>query len=166
MITPNTKVTALDILRECGVENPEAKFGKVRVRIGGLAGINSPDYLIKLSPEVKNVEVIVGEKIYDLELSKGNKESNKDVFEVTDDAKRVLEEKGKAQSEAAEHRSAVKDLARRVIASEDAEVEFKPTGAEKDLMPEALDMVDAIREGREAAQIKDKDRPVEKVKSQ
>lgn len=165
MITPNTKVTALDVLKECGVKTPADKFGKVRVRIGGIAGINRPDYLITIQPETTSLEVIVGSEIYDLELSKGNDESNKDVFEVTADAKGALEVRGAEATKKANKNTQVKELARKIIAHEDSNEEYEPTKAEEKLLNNALDRVDAIRDAQKNPVVRDKDRPVKKVKS-
>ena len=94
MITANTKVTALEVLTELGIKNTDDIFGKMRVRIGGIAGINSGDRVINLPPEVKAVEVIVGDQLYELELAKGTKEDNADVATVSEGAKEIIEAKG------------------------------------------------------------------------
>jgi hypothetical protein len=112
MITPNSKLTALEVLQECGVENAEALFGTTRVRIGGISGINTPDHLINIPASAEMVEVIVGNEIYELTLSKGNKDNNKDIRTISPSAQVRLEEKGREATVKGEQLQAVKQVAK------------------------------------------------------
>lgn len=163
MITPNTRVTALDILEECGVEKAEEQFGKVRVRIAGLAGINRPDHPIKIPANVTHLEVIVGTKVYELELSQGNEKSNKDVFEVTPRAKAQAEAIGKEVSKQALHMTAVKKLAYKMIAADENGQTIELTEQEEAIKEEASKLKEVILHDRSTVQVA-KPTP-EKVKS-
>lgn len=165
MITANTKLTALEILTECGVENPADKFGKVRVRIGGIAGINKPDYLINVPPEAKTIEVIVGADIFDLELAKGNKDNSADVPVISEAAREVLDTEGKEEAAKFDHRRAVKKLARRMQEAEDTKQDFTPTKQEEALVEEATEVVEAKKEARELQKERRQNREIKKVKS-
>lgn len=55
------KYPVLEILAEAGVENAQELIGKVRVRIGGL-NVSSPEQVINFQPDVKEVEIVVGDK--------------------------------------------------------------------------------------------------------
>ena len=85
----NTKFTALELLIAAKVEKPEEKFGKGRVRIAGIAGIVKPNHLITLGKDVKKVDLIVGIDNFEIEL-----EGSEEDFVVTEEAKKVLKEKG------------------------------------------------------------------------
>lgn len=151
MITPNTKVTALEVLAECGIKDAEKLLGKVRVRIGGIR-VRSAEDVVKFQPETKKVEVIVGSELYELELAKGNKEDNAEVFTVSEGAREALDAEGKEASEQAEHLTAVKDLARKIRLAQDADQEYKPTKEEEKYLDEAIERADADREALEAAE--------------
>jgi len=128
MITANTKLTALEVLQECGVENAESIIGTMRVRIGGIAGINTPDHLIFITPDTKVVEVIVGGDIYDLELSKGNAENNTDIKVITDVAKAAIEKKGKEVTQKSVELQKVKQLAKNI---RENNFTYEPTNEEE-----------------------------------
>lgn len=114
MITPNTKITAQEILEECGVENAAEVFGAMRVRIGGIAGINKADHLINITSQTTSLEVIVGGDVYDLELAEGNKDDNAEIRTVTDAAKVAIEAKGRVATEKSEELQKVKQLAKNI----------------------------------------------------
>lgn len=104
----NTKYTALEILTEAGVETPEEKFGKFKVRIAGLRGIVTPDHLVKFGPEVKNVEVIVGVEKYEVEILGEAPENT----EISEGAREALDAKGKKATEKSEKLQAEKKAAK------------------------------------------------------
>ena len=99
MIYKNTSHTAQEVIDALGV-NPfvlgEQKFardeviGKVRVRIGGIAGITDPEKVVKIGDDNK-VEVIVGNKAYDLKVSTAPKGLNG----ISEEARGVLDQDGK-----------------------------------------------------------------------
>lgn len=115
MITANTKLTALEVLQECGVANAESVFGSMRVRIGGISGINNAEHLINITPETKTLEVIVGTEIFDLELSKGNKDDNADIRTFSPAAKVVLEKKGAEVTKKSEELQKIKQIAKNIV---------------------------------------------------
>jgi hypothetical protein len=86
----NAKYTALEILVACGVEKPEEKIGKMRVRIAGISGIVKPDHLIKIQAGTEKIDVVVGVDTFELKLEGDNEESV-----VSDEAKVVIEGKAK-----------------------------------------------------------------------
>lgn len=137
MITANTKLTALEVLQECGVENAESIFGTARVRIGGIAGINTPDHLINITPETTNLEVIVAGEVFDLELAKGNKENNADVRVITDAAKVAIENKGKVATAKSEELQKVKQLAKNI---RENDFTYEPTKEEEKHFEKATEM--------------------------
>lgn len=53
------KYTAKELTDKAGFK--DVKFGKTRVRIGGIRGIVKPDHLIKINSE--KVEVMVGNEV-------------------------------------------------------------------------------------------------------
>lgn len=69
----NGKYTVLEILTEAGVENPEEKVGKVRVRVGGIP-VNDPNKVINFQPGTKSVDLIVGDESFNVKLAKESKE--------------------------------------------------------------------------------------------
>jgi len=85
----NTKYTALEILTLSGIEKPEEKFGKVRVRIAGIAGITKPDHLIKLQAGTKEFDVIVGEETKTVKI-----EGDEETSVVSEGARVSLDNKG------------------------------------------------------------------------
>lgn len=153
MITSNSKLTALEVLTECGVQDAVSKFSAMRVRIGGISGINRPDYLVNIPAETKTLEVIVGGEIYDLELSKGNKQNNAEIRTISDEAKIVLELEGIEDTKTAEKIQEVKQVAK--LLREGGE--FKPTNKkEEELLTKAQDLNISHNEAIEAAE-KDRD---------
>lgn len=64
----NAKYTAIEILTAAGIEAPETKIGKMRVRIAGVTGIVKPEHTIKFQPGTKEVEIIVGQDVTTLKL--------------------------------------------------------------------------------------------------
>lgn len=166
MITPNTKVTALEILKEIGIKNAEDKFGKIRVRIGGLSGINTPDHLVKIQPNTRAIEVIVGTDVYELNLADGNAQDNKNIATVTENAKSVLEKKGVEATKKAEELQTVKDIAKRMLEAEESGAEFTPTKEESKHLEKATERAEAIKAARKAAKAEAKlPRNVIKVQS-
>lgn len=91
----NVKVTALEILEAAGVSEAGEVFGKTRVRIGGIAGIVSPDHLVKIQPGVEKIEIIVGVEATTLELEPAGDP------EISEKAKEALEKRGRAAVKAA-----------------------------------------------------------------
>ncbi|PIY96083.1 MAG: hypothetical protein COY66_05000 [Candidatus Kerfeldbacteria bacterium CG_4_10_14_0_8_um_filter_42_10] len=87
----NAKYTAAEILTEAGMD--VAKLGKMAVTIGGIAGIVSPDHLIKLPADAMSIVVIVGEEKATINLAEPSDDS-----EISEDAKTVLEENGKIET--------------------------------------------------------------------
>lgn len=160
MITANTKVTAVEILKELGIKNAENVFGKMRVRIGGIAGINAADKVINLPPETKTVEVIVGNELYELELAKGRE----DITDVTEGARAALDAEGVEATKQSEKLQAVKELARKIREAQDAGEEYEPTKAEEKILDQAVERVDAEREAKAAATTGANRKPI-KVKS-
>lgn len=140
MITANTKITALEVLEELGIENPADVFGAMRVRIGGIPGINDANKVINIPAETKTLEVIVGNKLFDLELAKGNKENNADVPTITESAKEVKEAEGVEATEKAEHLQKVKQLAKKI---KDTQGQFVASKQEEPFLEEAVEMFDA-----------------------
>jgi len=69
----NKKYTALEILKIAGVENPEDKFGKFKIRIAGLRGISSPNHLITIQPTTDQVDILVGDKVYSINTTENEK---------------------------------------------------------------------------------------------
>lgn len=142
MITANTKVTALDILNELGIENAEAKFGAVRVRIGGVPGINTPDRLITIQPDVKKLDVVVGNEWYELELHAGTPENNKTIFTITESAKAAIKTRGEKANEKAEKIQAVKQLVNKIKKASDKGIEYTPTKAEEKFLDKANEKIE------------------------
>lgn len=147
MITANSKITALEILNELGIKNAESIFGTMRVRIGGISGINTAEHLINIPAEATELEVIVGAKVYDLELNKGNKENNAEIRTISDEAKTVLENEGKKATEAAEKLQAVKAVAKNIKENGD---NYTPSKEEKAHFDEAMQMVENENIAKEA----------------
>ena len=58
----NVTYTAVELLSIAGFDKPESLFGKGRLSIGGIRGVNEPDRLIKIGAGVTEVEVIVGDE--------------------------------------------------------------------------------------------------------
>lgn len=58
------KLTALEILTGAGVDDPESKLGAMRVRIGGIRGIETPDYQINIQPGTETLDVLVGDEAF------------------------------------------------------------------------------------------------------
>jgi hypothetical protein len=162
MITPNSKVTALEILQECGVENAASVFGTMRVRIGGISGINSADHLINVPESAESVEVIVGSKVFDLKLNKGNKENNAEIRTISEDAQIVLEQKGIEATQKAERLQKVKQLARMLRENEG---DYKPSKDEEEFYAEAIELNESHDEALALAEEAKAQREVEVVKS-
>lgn len=141
MITANTKITAKEVLKEVGILDTSV-FGTMRVRIGGIAGINDPDRVINIAPTAKTLEVIVGNDLYELELAKGTKENNADVATVTSEAKAVIEDKGRDSSKKAEHLQKVRDLSRKIRESKQASKKYQPNKDEERIFTEAAEKAD------------------------
>lgn len=59
------KLTALEILTGAGVEEPESKLGAMRVRIGGIRGIGTPEHKINIQPGTETLEVLVGDEAFE-----------------------------------------------------------------------------------------------------
>ena len=91
----NSKYTALEILQAAGVPEPEAKIGKVKVRIGGLS-ISSPTQLIKVQKGVERFDVLVGKEGVEVVF-----EAAGDKLFISEAAKVALKAKGKASTEKA-----------------------------------------------------------------
>jgi hypothetical protein len=85
----NTKYTALEILTEAGVKDPETKFGKMRVEIGGILGIVKPDHIVGVTAGTKKLDVVVGVEPYTLKIEK-----SKDAG-VSEGARKSLDVQGK-----------------------------------------------------------------------
>lgn len=161
MITANSKVTALDILNELGVANAENVFGSARVRIGGIAGINTPGHLINIPAECTKVDVIVGDQYFELELAKGNKDDNAEVRTFSENARAALEAEGKVATEGAHKRQAAKELARKLMENEG----YTPDKNEEKHLVEAQEIVEAHADAEAKAKEAKKQREVTKVKS-
>lgn len=160
MITANSKVTAVEILTELGVKNADKVFGKMRVRIGGIAGINKATRVINIPASVKKIEVIVGSDLYELELAAGRKE----IADISEGARATLDAEGKEASQAAVELQKAKDLARKIRDMQDSEQEYTPTKAEEPYVEKAIEIVEAGREAEEAAKKASKPQAI-KVKS-
>ncbi len=83
----NGKYTALEILQEAGIENPQDVFGKMRVRIAGIAGIVKPNHLITIQSGVEKIDVIVGAEKVGLELEQSEEKT------ISSEAKMAIEKK-------------------------------------------------------------------------
>lgn len=163
MITPNSKVTALEILQECGVENAEAIFGTARVRIGGISGINTATHLINIPASAKTLEVIVVNKIYDLELAEGTPEDNAEVRTISTEAKKAVEEKGKKATKEAEKLQEVKQIVTILRAGG----EFVPKNKkEEKLLEQATEINESHKVAVELAKQAKAERPRTTVKSE
>jgi len=92
----NTKYTALEILTEAGVRNPEEKFGKMRVLIGGITGIVNQDHLINVPDGIKKIDIIVGIEKFSVKINKGGKERI-----ISNNAQEILDDQGKVDSKKA-----------------------------------------------------------------
>lgn len=102
----NTIYTALEILTIAGIEKPEEKIGKMRVRIGGIP-VNKPDHLVYVSPGSEALIIIVGIESFDVSLESGPEEKeistgareklDKDGVEETKKAEKLAEEKKSAE---------------------------------------------------------------------
>lgn len=68
----NTKYTALEILKTAGFKNPNSKFGKYRIVIGGLQGIVDPSKVLRIPSETKELEVVVGIEARLIEIEQEN----------------------------------------------------------------------------------------------
>lgn len=75
----NTRITAAEIVSS--VLTPDSKFkkledifGKVRVRIAGIAGIVSAEHIVNIPAGVEKIEVIVGDETYELTTEGDNEE--------------------------------------------------------------------------------------------
>ncbi len=119
----NTKYTALEILTVAKIADAGAVFGKIRVRIAGIAGIVKPDHLIKIQPGTKEIEIIVGVDSYKLAFEEGEAEQA-----VSEGAKVALEVKGKESTKKAEAHAKAKV---EVKAKAEAEAEAKKEPAKE-----------------------------------
>lgn len=86
----NAKYTAREILTAAGVENPESKFGKMRVVIAGLRGIVNPDYQVSIPAGSKSLDVVVGNENFTVELEEGDEDRL-----ISEGAKKAGEAKAK-----------------------------------------------------------------------
>jgi hypothetical protein len=86
----NIKYTALEILKEVGIKNPENKIGKMRVRIAGISGIVKPDHLIKIQTGTKEIDILVGEEVKKFKFNGVEKSSS-----ISKLAKEVLDKQSK-----------------------------------------------------------------------
>ena len=77
----NTKYTALEILTAAKIAGAPDLFGKVRIRIAGIAGIVTPGHLIKIGPSVKVIDIIVGTDKFEVKV-----EGVEENFVVTENA--------------------------------------------------------------------------------
>ena len=93
----NTKYTALEILTEAGIEKPEEKIGKMRVRIAGIAGIVKPDHLVKIQSGTEEIDILVGEEAVKVKIDGDQSEQ-----EVSEAAKVALEARGREATKKAE----------------------------------------------------------------
>lgn len=93
----NTKYTALEILTEAGIEKPEEKIGKMRVRIGGLSGIVKPDHIIRVPSGTKEVSVLVGQETATIPVEEDSEDAA-----VSESAQVAIEAKGQKATENAE----------------------------------------------------------------
>lgn len=118
----NARYTAKELIEAAGLD--VSQVGKVRVRIAGIAGIVSPDHLVRLQPETKEVEVIVGTDTKMVQLEDGADEP-----EVSEEAKKALEAKGKELTEKAEKLAKEKKAAKEKAEEKAPEAE-EPTPAE------------------------------------
>lgn len=57
----NKKYTALELVTAAGFEGVE--FGKIRVRIGGIPGIVTPDHSIRVTAGTTEIDVMVGMEV-------------------------------------------------------------------------------------------------------
>lgn len=88
----NTKYTALEILKGAGFKNPEKEFGKVKIRIAGIAGIVKPDHLIKIQLGTKRIDVQVANEVKVLKFDGFEEQSV-----ISDNAKKVLNKQSKVK---------------------------------------------------------------------
>lgn len=95
----NAKYTALEILTAAKIADAAGLFGKVRIRIAGIAGIVAPDHLIKIGADIKVIDIIVGTDKHAVEIEGVEKD-----FVVTEDAKIALAIKGEKATEAVKTR--------------------------------------------------------------
>jgi hypothetical protein len=165
MITANSRVTALDILEELGVANAADKIKNVRVRIGGVAGINKPEHLIAIQPEVTHLDVLVGTDFYELELAEGNAENNADVKTFSARAMTALKAKGDKSTEQAKQIQKIKAVARKIAEAEEKGEEFVAKGDDIEVIDEAREKVALDKKAREEVAKKKPNREVTKVKS-
>ena len=84
-----TKYTAVEILKASGIAKAEEQIGKLRVRIAGLAGINTPDHLIKIPEGVTEIDVLVGEELVKVPVELDDAEGT-----ISEGAKVALDKKG------------------------------------------------------------------------
>jgi len=100
------KYTALEIVKaleedfdfELGDQTYTAEeiFGKFRVRINGIAGINRPDKLIKFQPGTEKVTIVIGNDSYELDIKKLGDDVSEDNISVG--AKKALEDLSPAKN--------------------------------------------------------------------
>lgn len=95
----NTKYTALEILTAAKVENAAELFGKMRIRIAGIAGIVDLNHLIKIGAGVENIDIILGTDKLQVKIEGAEEE-----FVVTEEAKNALKAKGVKVAEAVKTR--------------------------------------------------------------
>ena len=91
----NAKYTALEILTAANIVGAPDLFGKVRVRIAGIAGIVTPGHLIKIGPSVKVIDIILGTEKHEVKI-----EGIEENFVASEEAKKVLKARGKKATEA------------------------------------------------------------------
>lgn len=102
-----TKITAGEVLQELGYDKPENYIGKMRVRIGGIP-VRSPYDLFNIQAATDTLQVIVGDKIHDIDTTENNEERV-----VTSGAKQVLKVHGEEATKRAEELQARKLAAKK-----------------------------------------------------
>jgi hypothetical protein len=106
----NKKYTAIEILTEAGIEKPEEKIGKMRVRIGGIAGIVKPGHIIRIPAGTKEVSVIVGQETATIPVGDDSEDAA-----VSEGAQKAIEAKGAEATENAEAIAKAKAQAKKPV---------------------------------------------------
>ena len=103
----NTIATAAEILISLGYEKPEDYVGKMRVRIGGIP-IRSVQHLVRFPSVAETVEVIVGDKVHEIDVKETNEEPV-----VSPAAKQVLKKHGEEVTKQSEEMQERKKAAKK-----------------------------------------------------
>lgn len=116
MLYEGVRYTALEVLTAAGVEKPEEYFGKQRVIIGGIRGIVTPDHLVKVQKGSKKLEILAGDKGYQVDIVP---QEGDEPVAVSDEAKKVVKVQGEEATKKADELQKAKAEAKKVEVTEE-----------------------------------------------